>query len=205
MFKQYSVSVINNPVCSKAVDNILLEDFIYYDKDGFELNRAEQKFYAEMNYPVHHNILNHTCWQEPWFELTDTTKLLLDHSMFLCRCNYDQEALAQLHYLSKQLPQVNFVIRTKAKWGFDFALDAVVDNNVFEVIHIEYDHNDYDYFCDRMTQFANTVLQTDWIHAADNIWKNRDQWQHLKGFAQNDWKAQFLLGWSKAEYTEKSV
>jgi hypothetical protein len=33
----------------------------------------------------------------------------------------------------------------------------------------------------------------------------RDIWLPLKGFAQNDWKAKYLLGWDKSEYTEKAV
>jgi hypothetical protein len=56
-----------------------------------------------------------------------------------------------------------------------------------------------------MIQFDWKVRHTDWQDAADQVWEQRDQWQHLKGFDQNHWKAEYLLGWSKAEYTEKAV
>jgi hypothetical protein len=97
-------------------------------------------------------------------------------------------------------------MRTRAKWGFDFALDAVTPcGTVFEVLHVEFDSNDYDHFKNRMFMIEYAIRHTDWQDAADRVWAQRDQWQQLKGFAQNDWKAKYLLGWSKGEYTEKAV
>lgn len=186
--------------------NVDTHDFQYYDKDGFELNRAEQKFYAAMNYPIHHPILNHTCWQEPWFELEESVQdLILDHSMFLCRCSYEREAAEQLAELKKTVAAADYLLRSRRKWGFDFALDAVRDGQTFEVLHVEYDHYDYEHFKNRMICFEYQVRHTDWHDAADRVWQHRDQWQQLVGFDQNHWKADYLLGWKKAEYTEKTV
>ena len=197
---------MSNPVCLNAVDSILENEFYYYDKDGFELNQAERKFYASMKFPIHHSVLNHTCWQEPWFSLEkDVTDLILDHCIFLCRASYEGKAKEQLISLKKQNPLADYLIRTKTKWGYDFALDAVRDGQTFEVLHVEYDHTDFERFNDHMLMFDWKVRHTDWRDFADQIWKLRDQWQHLKGFAQNDWKAEYLLGWSKAEFTEKTV
>jgi hypothetical protein len=207
MFKRYDVSLTSNPVCSNPVTDIEQQDFFYYDKDGFELNTAERKFYAVMNYPINNPILNHTCWQEPWLELMiNDHRLILDHSMFLCRCSYDHGALEQLQKLKSQIPQADLLIKTKPKWGFDFALDAV-DNqgSIYEVLHIEYDNYEYNEFCKHLDKFESTISQIDWYHASKKILENKQHWQTLKSFAQNDWKAQFLLGWKKAEYTEKSL
>ncbi len=203
MFKRHDVHLTNNPTCEKAIENLTLEDFRYYDVDGFELNLAEQKYYAAMNHPIEHKILNHTCWQEPWFELLGSENLFLDHCMFLCRAGYSGKALEQLESLKS--PLANLLIRTKVKWGLDFDLCAFRDNNLFEVLHIEIDSRNYDYFCQRFIHFDYIVRHTDWEDAADKIWKSKDQWQHLTGFEQNDWKANYLLGWTKAEYTEKAI
>lgn len=206
MFRRREVTVKSNPVCLKSVEILETEDFRYYDKDGFELNQAEQKFYAAMGYPIQYPILNHHCWQEPWFELErHDLGLILDHSMFLCRCNYSGEAEDQLQSLKEYIPTADYLLKTKPKWGFDFALDAVKDGEVFEVLHVEYDHRDFEHFRNHMINFDWTVRHTDWQDAADRIWQHRDQWQQLKGFDQNHWKAEFLLGWKKAEYTEKTV
>lgn len=206
MFKRHQIALTSNPTCNKAVNDLNKDDFLFYDKDGFELNVAERKFYHAMNFPIDNPILNHCCWQEPWFELEQTDQgLILDHSMFLCRCAYGGDALKQLESLKKSIPQADLLIKTKIKWGFDFALDAVVDGNLFEVIHIEYDSNDYETFKNRMIQFDYLVRHNDWQDSAKRIWALKDKWQHLKGFDQNHWKAKFLINWDKAEYTEKSI
>lgn len=206
MFRRHDVTIKSNPVCLKSAKTISKDDFRYYDKDGFELNKAEQKFYAAMDYPINDPILNHTCWQETWFELEqDNLGLILDHSMFLCRCNYAGDAYDQLEELKKSVPLADYLIKTRPKWGFDFALDAVRDGVTFEVLHVEYDHKDFEQFRNRMISFEWTVRHTDWQDAADRVWAQRDQWQSLVGFDQNHWKAEYLLGWQKAEYTEKTV
>lgn len=207
MFRRHQITLMSNPTCYRTVENIDKDDFQYYDKDGFELNCAEQKFYAAMGYPIHHQILNHHCWQEPWFELESSVEdLILDHSMFLCRSNYEGAALAQLNKLKHSMPLADYLTKTRKKWGFDFALDAVSeDGTTYEVLHVEYDHLDYEHFKNRMINFEFTVRHTDWHDAARRVWSQRDQWQHLQGFDQNHWKANYLLGWSKAEFTEKSL
>lgn len=206
MFKRHDVNVRSNPACTKLVEGLDSQDFSYYDKDGFELNQAERKFYHAMNFPINHPILNHCCWQEPWFELMHyKDELILDHSMFLCRCNYEEAALEQLKEFKNHTPYADLLIKTRVKWGFDFALDAVHNGEIFEVIHIEYDHYDYERFRNRMLHFDHIVRHTDWRDAANNVWQNRHQWQHLQGFDQNNWKAKYLIGWTKAEYTEKSI
>ena len=207
MFKRHQVTLMSNPCCYRPVTDLTAEDFCYYDKDGFELNIAEQKFYRSMNFPIDHKILNHCCWQEPWFELErDLDNLILDHSMFLCRSNYEGAALAQLNELKMSIPLADYLTKTRKKWGFDFALDAVADDGaVYEVLHVEYDHLDYEHFKNRMIHFEFTVRHTDWQDAARRVWDQREQWQHLQGFDQNHWKANYLLGWTKAEFTEKTI
>jgi hypothetical protein len=196
---------MSSPVCLTAVPDIIPTDFQYYDKDGFELNLAERKFYDAQQFPIHHPILNHCCWQEPWFE-TSGDKLILDHAMFLCRASYAGAAQEQLEQIKFTVPLADYLLRTKKKWGFDFALDAVSpDGSVFEVLHVEYDSYDYETFVNRMISFEYTVRNTNWHNAADYIWNTRDLWQQLQGFEQNHWKASSLIGWTRAEYTEKSV
>ncbi len=205
MFKRHDVTLMSNPTCDRLAD-VLKDDFKYYDKDGFELNKAEQKFYKSMGYPIDHPILNHCCWQEPWFYLDDNvTDIILDHSMFLCRCNYTGHALELLERIKKDVPLADYLIQTRVKWGYDFALDAVRDGQTFEVLHVEYDHNDFDVFTGHMINFDWIVRHTDWKDAADRVWAQRSQWEHLKGFDQNHWKAKYLLNWTKAEFTEKSI
>ena len=206
MFHRLDVNLMSNPVCSKPVDNLIADDFRWYDKDGFELNDAEHQFYRAMKYPVEHGILNHNCWQEPWFEVEpNDCGLIIDHAMFLCRCSYNGAAEEQLKKYKKAIPVADYLLQTKQKWGFDFALDAVRDGHTFEVIHIEFDGSDYESFTSRFITFEYLVRHTDWNDCADRVWNQRDNWQTLKGFEQIHWKANYLIGWSKAEYKEKAI
>jgi hypothetical protein len=203
MFYRFDYQLISNPCCSQAVEGLTAEDFQYYDKDGFELNLAEQKYYEKSNLPLN-NCLNHYCCQQPWFR-SDRPTLILDHSLILHRAGYVGEAAEQLQSMKGHWPRAEFLLQTKQKWGFDFALDAVVNDTVFEVIHIEYDSYDYDHFVNRLIMFEQQVKHYDWHDAANRIYATKDQWQHLKGFEQNHWKANYLLGWQRAEYTEKAI
>jgi hypothetical protein len=39
---------------------------------------------------------------------------------------------------------------------------------------------------------------------AKTVWDRRNEWQHLKGFEQNHWRAREILDWPQAEYLEKA-
>lgn len=195
------VMLPRDAVCNQLVSNLIATDFLYYDKDGFELNKAEQKYYEAMGYPVDTTILNHCCWQQNWI-VSDTE--LIDHSIVLCRCHYTGDARNQLKQLIKIYPFADYLLQTKAQWGLDFSLDAVRDQTTFEVIHCEIDNRDYDQFCEEKSILERTLVNMDWGDAATRVWNNKSEWIHLKGFDQNHWKAKYLLGWNKAERIEKS-
>jgi hypothetical protein len=197
--------IIEKPTCSNQAD-VSSFDFQYFDKDGFELTLAEQKFYDAMGYPIHYEALNNRCWQEPWFFIDSNDKILLDHCLILHRADFSGYALEQLQQLKKHIPQASYLINCKRKWGFDFALDAVdSDGNCFEVIHIEYDCLEHNKFCEQLDKTEKQIYNIDWFDAAKRIEQHKDKWQHLKGFEQNHWKAEFLMNWSRAEYLEKTT
>lgn len=206
MFRRCDYTLHSDPVCDKPVLDLAPEDFLYYDKDGFELNLAEQKYYQASGHPLN-DCLNHLAYQQTWFVLTpDTVSLILDHCLILHRCRYDGEALRQLKTLRSDIPQADFLINTQSKWGMDLALDAIAeDGTLFEVLHIEHDSKDYRSFQDRLLALEYQIRHMDWYHAAAQVWTKRDSWQGLTGFEQNHWKAHFLLGWRQAEHTEKSL
>ena len=204
MLRRRDVLLISNPVCEYAVENLTAEDFFYYDKDGFELNRAEQKYYLKQKYPLN-NCLNHICWQEPWFELNNNNDLILDHSLILHRARYSGKAEEQIYKYKKEAPQSTLLLQTKQKWGFDFAMDALDQHrNVYEVLHVEYDSCNYDEFINYLVAMEYKLKHIDWINAAQSILLNKNKWESLPGFHSNDWKSKFLLGWSRAEHTLKS-
>lgn len=190
--------------CLGEAHNVRRSDFNYYDKDGFELTVAERKFYQD-NYFNLSDCLNHWAFQTPWLELQPSlaTGLHLDHCMLLHRCDFAEDALAQIKCYNH--PGAAFMAQTKPKWGFDFAMDHLDDTgDVVEVLHIELDDYDLNRINDKRLQTESWLTRQDWQDLAQQIRKHRDEWENLRGFAQNDWKAKYLMGWNRAEYTEKS-
>lgn len=197
--------VLQDPVCTKLNYNLYdRADFRYYDKDGFELTRAEIGYYTAMGYALN-NTLNHRCFQQPWMEI-QLPDLYLDHCLILHRCRFAHLAYDQLYYLRKKIPAASLIMNTIPKWGFDFALDAVDnDYNLYEVLHIEWDSTCYDQFCEQLNTVQTRLQSMDWQDVSKRILDKKEQWAGLKGFEQNHWKANFILGWNKAEYTEKTI
>ena len=206
MFTRINVPLVSDPKCTKPLaltpDR---QDFRYYDKDGFELCQAELRYYELEGHPIHQPILNHHLWQEEWLTI-DHPRLMLDHAMILHRCDFQDGAREQLEVIKRTIPQADLLLRTKQQWGFDFDMDYVrEDGEMFEVLHVECDFNDFNEFRDKLYEFEDRINRMDFEDSARRIWRARDEWRHLKGFTQNDWKAKYLLGWEKSEYTEKAV
>jgi len=206
MFTRINVPLVQDPRCTRALTfTPNREDFRYYDKDGFELCQAELKYYELEGHPVGQPILNHRLWQEEWLTI-DHPRLLLDHAMILHRCSFEDQAREQLETIKQKIPQADLLLRTRQQWGWDFDMDYVRDDGeMFEVLHVECDFNNFNEFRDKLYEFEDRINRMDFEDSARRIWRARDEWQHLKGFAQNDWKAKYLLGWGKSEYTEKAV
>lgn len=190
-----------NPICTEPA-LIPKDGFLYFDKDGFELTSAERVFYTASGFKLNY-CLNHNCWQEQWLHMAGGN-IFLDHCLILHRAGFGGEALEQLSAIKKHDPRASFLINCRPKWGFDFALDGVdKEGNCFEVVHIEYDTLDANKFQEQLERTEQQIYNIDWVDAAKKVEQHKDKWQHLKGFEQNHWKAEFLMNWSRAEYLEK--
>jgi hypothetical protein len=194
----------NYSIKEQTFESLSVNDFRYYDKDGFELCAAEHKFYIAN--AVHLNpCLNHSCCQQDWLDL-DSDKVFVDHALILHRFDYVGGARAQLLDLAETIPQAGWLLQTEKKWGFDLAIDSRAEGaSMFEVVHIEYDDVHVDSFNEKLLLTQEHIERIDWEKAAAQIWSHRESWMYLKGFHQNHWKAKYLLGWNKAEYTEKTI
>lgn len=206
MLFRVPVKLIENPICTQRVEGLTAEDFRYYDKDGFELNKAEQKFYEAMSYPLDQEILNHRCWQETFYHSVSDSGVFIDHAMILHRAHYSAGAKRQLEELKAKWPLADLLLRTKRKWGYDIAIDYLdTDGTIYEIFHIEYDDYNYQSFVKKLGELDTFIQSTDWDSISKEVIARKAEWQNLPGMKQTDWKTKFILGWDQSEYTLKSI
>lgn len=197
--------MLDDPTCKESVAAIRLfsKSADYFDKDGFELTEIEQEFYMCNGYTVS-NILNHRCFQQPWFRINSDDGFILDHSIVLHRCDFTDAAREQLLQFQQQIPKLTYLMQCKQKWGLDFCLDYFDGKDMYEVIHTETDFFTLEECTAYKENIEKFVLATDWKNAAKRLISKKDEWSSLVGFAQNDWKARFF-GFPKAELTHKAL
>jgi len=171
----------------------------YFDKDGYELNKLEQLYYAHNDVDISEKHLYHTANHVWWFKQTEEPKYgpRLDHSLINTRWAYGGWARTQIEKHSKDNPLLNKLLDMKPKWGLDFSLDWVDNEICFELFHIELDRFDRDELVEYKERAEEIILGTDWVDAGEAVKAKRDQWQNLSSDDQSDWKAQYF-GWHRA-------
>lgn len=198
-------------VCTESIDEPLDHThFQYFDKDGFELNAAEQLYYRANGYHIDANFLNKPAWMSNWISEDMGpdwgTKFVLDHCFTTYRCNYRGKAYDHIKGYAENHPAAKWLLQIRPKWGIDFDLGALnSEGEMFELLHVEYDTYFYRDFNETRKRLEDRILEIDWHKAADEIWDRREEWRFLSGYKQNDWKAKLLLGWEFSEYIEKAI
>lgn len=204
MFEVVNDNFIKNITCTKSVDDLESNDFRWYDKDGYELCIAERKFYKAMHFPLT-ECLYHICWQDEWLKINNP-RFILDHCMLLHRCDFAEDAEQQIKSFKNLNPRAQLLLKSRKKWGFDFALDYIDDHgDVWEIAHIEWDSYDLQEVVDMKSKIQESVLSKDWEDISRTVIDKKDEWINLEGFKQNDYKAKLIFGWNFAERTQKSV
>lgn len=214
MFKSNFNSVVNvtsSPYLTKPIENeeLLLNcQLTQFDREGYELLPIEQEYYKANNVTLHtekvlaHESGNADEWQafvKKWFEPTPTTAsyLKLDHSFCVVRYAFDGEAREQILKHAKTRPELNKLLNIRPKYGADFCVDYVTDDDCFELVHWEWD------FLYRKDLFAHIVNMEQAVEIAqwDNIIKAvrllRQSSSYLDSEAEGNFKAA-LFGLPKA-------
>lgn len=186
------------PVC---VESFTEHNIQYFDNDGFELCGLEYDYYKTNGIELT-NVLNHMCNQRTWLQCTDQ-HFKLDHSLILQRWDFQGKARRQLQEFKSKFPQLNKYLKITPKWGIDFALDYYDNETFIEVMHVETDYRSYEKAIEAKNMFENKILNTDWKDFVNSLLHYKQEWEHLTGFQQNDWKAVYW-GLQKAEITEKA-
>jgi len=189
------------PIITSSIDTelILETSMQYFDKDGYELNHLEQLFYNAAGIDISEQHLHHTAHHVSWIRDVSNSEsgCVIDHSLINTRWSYGGAARQDLLRLAEQRPILHKLLSIVPKWGIDFSVDYVSENDCMELFHIELDRFDFDLAQEYKQRAEEIILNTDWPDAAQSILAKRDQWHHLPSDDQSDWKAQYM-GWHRA-------
>jgi hypothetical protein len=188
------------PVHPNLITN---EAMRYFDKDGFELTPLEIELYRANGVYLSDCLYNIAC-QKPWILQTDTsTGVTLDHSMLLQRYQVAGDARKQIETARSSIPSMVKLLATRQKWGIDFSVDYIDDTEVMDLFHVEIDSYNLEEINDIRERVASIITAIDWVDGARSVRAKKDQWQHLEGHAQSNWKARFF-GFNAAEEIRKA-
>lgn len=164
-----------------------------FDQNGYNLTPLE-KLYAEVNGKPQIRRTSETVLRTDWMEIYPARSgAHLNHCDLFERKGYAGEAREELFSYTQTNPLLWKLIKLRPKWGIDFSVDYVdKEGKVFEVLHYEWDHFDYDAVMEKKELIEKLALSTDWNDVALKIWNKRDEWANLDFFAQSKWKTDYF-------------
>lgn len=163
----------------------------HFDQNGYDLTPLEQLYAAANLSPVAAVRWRHAI-RKPWFVSDSTAGVHLNHCDLYERKGYCGEALTQISNYAQCVPLIYKLIHLKPKWGIDISIDYVDAQRAFEVFHYEWDGFDYSEVYLKQMQIEELLLRTDWSDFAEQLWRMRDQWQHLDFVGQAQFKTDYL-------------
>lgn len=203
-FELNSEGYWSTPIPKDLVDHDLIESnkcVHLFDQNGYDLTPLEIE-YSKWNTPnnkhpslVMHRNEKHYSLQKPWFSQDEKLSgYVLNHSMLLERKGYSGEALTQLIDFSRRNPLIKKLLAMKPKWGIDLSIDYVdsQDDDVFELLHFEYDSFDYSHILSVKKRIETVVNVTDLNFASQDLKARKNEWFNLEFFEQSAYKCNYF-------------
>jgi hypothetical protein len=151
-----------------------------------ELVRANNgKFYSETD----------LAQKTDWFIQIPNEKegVVMNHSFMLYRRAYKDAASEQLWRLAKENPRIHRVLQQRPRWGLDISMEYILaDGTMFEILHWEYDSDQWEPIEDLRQQYEPKILSIDWEDGAKQMLKRKDEWHHLSWFPQSKYKCEYF-------------
>jgi hypothetical protein len=162
----------------------------------------EKKIYEQNGFNLY-KTLNRKLLATPWIKFKKNPKIYVDHSVLFMRCDIQDECKRFIENLSAIDKRLIYLINTQKKWGVDIDLNWIEENQIYEIIHLEYDSYCFDEAVKIKEKIESFFDSADVEDMARKIISKKSEWQSINGLKQNDWKARYF-GFKFSEDTRKS-
>lgn len=177
--------------------------FVNFDKDGFDLTMFETVCYETSGYPVE-NVAGRLVCRQNWITSVPVYDVKIDHAYICTRFGFKGDLADQIDELAfhHKMPELRKLLQVRPKMGIDINLEYEYENGkVLDLFHYEEDFVEGDPR-PRIEFLENLIDETEWEDVAHELVETRDQWTHLTGDDENDYKAR-LIGLDRAYRTYK--
>ena len=199
LFQRNDTKVIKDLWLKKPIDEYAIDwELDFFDREGYQLNSIEKEYHAVNEVNIHSEdrmarrvsddalnvVLQH------WYEqVEEHPNIFIDHAHILHRFGFAGKARTQLVNRAKQHPKLRKLVFAKPKYGLDFAIDWIDEDQVIEMFHIELDCRDYDKFVDIVEKLEKFIETTDWQAKGAELVACKDEWAKLDEYEQAVYKA----------------
>ena len=207
MFKRQETRIIKDLYLRAPIHEATDWDLDFFDREGYQLNALEKEYHMENRISLHtedrmarrvsDNALN-AVLQHWYVQTKEHPNIFIDHAHILHRFGFADNALHQLTNISAEYPKLQKMINIKPKYGLDFAIDWIDNEQVVEMFHIELDCRDYDVFVDIVEKLQVFIETTDWQSKGEELIACKSEWIDLDEYDQAIYKAK-LYGLDKLD------
>lgn len=200
LFKTINYQLINNPYLDKPIEDVSVFERMhqpeFFDRIGYELTYIESLYHKANGIDtlvlVPGSTTDASANLQDWFtqDVSDPN-IFLDHAHVLCRFSYRGDAYQQIEYFAKEYPRLRKLLNINPKFGYDFCIDYIDDEKVFEICHFEHDFSSYQTFLRNFEWMENFILTTDWSMHANYFNTTYNHWYTNDEYAQAQFKAKY--------------
>lgn len=201
MFTKKSYTLTDYPYLYEPIKDVSVFERLHYpeffDRIGYELTYIESLYHKANGIDtlvlVPGSTTDASANIQDWFDQTTShSNIFLDHAHVLVRYAYVGPAYNQIKKYSEKHPRLQKLLNIKPKLGYDFCIDYIDSQRVFEICHFEHDFSDWKTFKRNFDWMENFILSSDWETHSNYLNETYTNWYTSDEYAQAQFKAKYF-------------
>ena len=201
LFSKKEYTLIDYPYLSEPIKDTSVFERLYYpeffDRIGYELTYIESLYHKANG--INTLVLGPGSTTDASANIQDWidqkqihSNIFLDRAHIVVRYAYIGKAYNQIKKYAKQYPRLQKLLNIKPKFGYDFCIDYIDHEKVFEICHIEHDFSNWKTFKKNFDWTENFILTTNWEDKANYLEGTYNDWYTTDEYAQAQFKAKYF-------------